>query len=341
METIFDSIKLNHLFLKNRIIRSATWEALANKDGSPSRELMDIYENLAKGGIGAIITGFTSVDSKDTYIDNVARINDDCLISEWQTLVGKVHQQEVPVIMQLALGEFVRNQRSIEPDQLSNQQIRELVEMFGDAAKRAEKAGFDGVQIHAAHGFYLSRFISPLYNNRCDDYGGSVLNRTRILLDILADIKKKTSYIHISMKINFNDYMIGGLTPKEAVDICLIMEKNGLDSVEISANGTSVSGIKAGQNEAYFLPYAKQLRIKSSLPIILVGGHRSIESMNNVLKEGIDMVSISRPLICEPDLIRRWIYNNQKPAKCISCNQCYHTYGHKCIFHIKHQEKSF
>lgn len=177
MKTIFDSIDINHLFLKNRIIRSATWEALANKDGSLSKELIDVYENLAKGGVGAIITGFTSVDHQDNYLENVARINNDYFISQWQTLVNKVHKQDVPIIVQLALGEFVRNKKSIEPSELSDKQIRELIEMFGDAAKRAEKAGFDGVQIHVAHGFYLSRFISPLYNYRCDAYCGKCGNK--------------------------------------------------------------------------------------------------------------------------------------------------------------------
>lgn len=333
MKTIFDEADLGNLHLKNRVIRSATWEALAHEDGSPSDEQLRIYDELAKGGVGGIITGFTSVDRNDCYFGGMARLSDDSLISGWAKLAEISHAQKVPVIVQLAMGEFVRNGNVLEPNDLSSAQVAEVINLFGDAARRAKSAGFDGVQIHAAHNFYLSRFISPAYNHRTDSYGGDVKGRAKILLDILADMKRKAPDFHITLKINCSDFMFGGLTSNEALETILLMEKAGLDSVEISGNGTSVAGIKAGRNEAYFLPFAKELKKVTHLPIILVGGHRSIENMNKIVYEdGIEFLSVSRPLIREPDLIKRWKSGNITPSKCVSCNACYRTPGHRCKF---------
>lgn len=202
MKTIFDEADLGNLHLKNRVIRSATWEALAHEDGSPSDEQLRIYDELAKGGVGGIITGFTSVDRNDCYFGGMARLSDDSLISGWAKLAEISHAQKVPVIVQLAMGEFVRNGNVLEPNDLSSAQVAEVINLFGDAARRAKSAGFDGVQIHAAHNFYLSRFISPAYNHRTDSYGGDVKGRAKILLDILADMKRKAPDFHITLKIN-------------------------------------------------------------------------------------------------------------------------------------------
>ena len=333
MKTIFDEVKLNHLTLKNRIVRSATWEALADTQGAPVGEQINIYDELAAGGVGMVITGFTSVDANDSYFGGMARISDDALGKKWTQVAEVAHRHQVPIIMQLAMGEFVRDGRRIEPDDLTVEQVHEIVCLFGDAGARAKAADFDGVQIHAAHGFYLSRFISPAYNTRTDEYGGSVSGRASILTEILADIKKKAPGIHVTMKINCSDFIHGGLSPEDALETILIMEKAGLDSVEISGNGTSVAGIRAGRDEGYFLPFAKELKNVSSLPIILVGGYRSIECMNDAIeKDGIDMISLSRPLIREPNLIKRWKEGDTAPAKCVSCNACYRTPGHRCIF---------
>jgi len=332
-KTIFDSVELNNLKVKNRIVRSATWEALADEDGGPVEEQVEIYEELAKGGTGLLITGFTSVDRHDNEFGGLARIYDEKLAERWGEIPRRTHSYNVPVIMQLALGEFVRDGRRLEADNISREQIREIVELFGDAAQRVQKVGFDGVQIHAAHGFYLSRFISPAYNHRTDEYGGDTEKRAEILLEILRGIKQKAPGIHVTMKINCTDFMPGGLTPEMSAETILHMEKEGLDSVEISANGTSVSGIKAGCNESYYLPFAKGLKKLSSIPIILVGGHRSLDNMNRIVsEENIEMLSLSRPLIREPDLIARWASGDTKPAKCISCNSCYHTQAHRCVF---------
>lgn len=339
MTRMFEAIQLNHLKAKNRIVRSATWEALANKQGGPTERQMKIYEDLAKGEIGTIITGFTTVSESDYYMDGMARLSNDEVVADWQKLVDITHANGSLIITQLALGEYVCNGRTLTADSATKEDLEALVEMFGEAAIRAKRAGFDGVQIHCAHNFWLSRFISPGYNHRNDEYGYSQENRTRLIVEIYNKLRKVVPDLHITMKINCNDFFSGGLTYEDALITCKTMGDKGIDSIEISGNGTSQSGIKPGVNEAYFLPFAKELKKYSEVPLIVVGGFRSFETVEQVLSEtGIEMISISRPLIREPELIHRWKNGNRSPAKCISCNKCYETKGHACIFKLRDEQ---
>lgn len=301
---LFEPVKLGNLNLKNRLIRSATWEGLADVSGHMPEKLYKSYGELAKGGVGAIITGFTSVADDDHYFGGMARLSNDSLISEHKRLTELCQAENCPVIAQIALGEYAGG---IEPDEMRVEDIRKVIDLFVEAAIRAEKAKYDGVQIHAAHGFFLSRFISPAYNHRTDAYGGSPENRGRIIVDIMKGIRTKAPSLHITMKINSSDYMFGGLMPDESLTICKMCADEGIDSIEVSGNGTSVAGIKPGVNEAYFKEFAFELAEITDVPIILVGGHRSITHMETVLNEGgVDLLSLSRPLIREPDLPNRW-----------------------------------
>lgn len=333
---LFERVKLGKLELKNRLIRSATWAGLADVSGHMPEKLYQIYEGLAKGGVGAIITGFTSVSDDDHYFGGMARLSSDDLISEHRRLTELCHTERCPVMSQLALGEYAGG---VEPDYMTGDDIRIVISLFVGAAVRAEKAGYDGIQIHAAHGFFLSRFISPAYNHRKDAYGGSPESRGQIILDIIKGIRKEAPSLHISMKINSNDFMRGGLTTQESAAICKFCADMGIDSIEVSGNGTSVSSIKAGVNEAYFSEFALTLAEIVNIPIILVGGHRSVENMEKVLNAGkVEFLSLSRPLIREPDLPNRWIKRDNAPARCISCNMCYQTPGHECVFRIRKLE---
>ena len=222
-------------------------------------------------------------------------------------------------------------------DELSTEQVENIVRQFGDAARRAEQAGYDGVQIHAAHFFYLSKFISPLVNHRTDRYGGDQRGRTRILYEILKDMRSKTSddFI-ITMKINSTDEYPGGLTVQDFLVSCKLMEDAGIDAIEVSGNGTSHTGIKAGHNEGYFRAAAMSLAALVDVPVVLVGGLRSIEKINQILEETqIQYVSLSRPLVREPNLIQRWLDGDTRPSLCVSCNTCYRTPGHQCIFNLR------
>ena len=176
MKKVFEEIQLGNLHLKNRLIRSATWEGIALPDGGVTEEAYEIYGELAKGGVGAIITGFTSVALHDYYFGGMMRLCDDALIPQYQKLTELIHAEGIPVITQLALGAYYREvngkYRQVEPDDMTEDEIQIVIRQFIEAAVRAEKAGFDGVQIHAAHFFFLSRFISPAVNHRTDAWGG-------------------------------------------------------------------------------------------------------------------------------------------------------------------------
>lgn len=204
---------------------------------------------------------------------------------------------------------------------------------------------YDGVQIHAAHFFYLSRFISPLFNHRTDRYGGA-----HILPAIFSNMRSKTSAdFLVTIKINSTDEYPGGMTEEDFITACkLICCRRdacapsdgrrdacapGIDAIEVSANGTSRQGIRAGVNEGSFLHAAARLADEVDAPVALVGGLRSLEFIDHVLNTTrIEYISLSRPLVREPALIRRWQQGDTRLSLCVSCNSCYRTAGHQCVF---------
>lgn len=330
MKTLFDTTTLRRHTLKNRIWRSATWLALADAEGNVTDEIVRTYKELAKGGAAMIVTGLTSILKNDAEIGGGAKFFDDRFIAGHKRLTDTIHKHGALVMMQTAIVDG-------PVDGLTTEQVEEIVHLFGDAAHRAEEAGYDGVQIHAAHFFYLSKFISPLLNYRTDRYGGDQRGRSRILYEILKDMREKTSSeFLITMKINSADEYPGGLTVQDFLVSCKLMADAGIDAIEVSGNGTSHTGIKAGQNEGYFRAAAMSLAALVDVPVVLVGGFRSIEKINQYLDETkIEYVSLSRPLVREPNLIQRWQEGDTRPSLCVSCNTCYRTPGHQCIFNLR------
>jgi len=337
MKSVFDTISLRNLQLPNRLVRSATWEALATRDGSIDEQTYQIYRELADGGVGLIITGFTSVDADDVYFEGMMRLADDAIVPQYRRLTDEVHARGGKIITQLALGGYYLREgdklyeRQI--DDMTQEDIQRVVEMFRQAALRAERAGFDGVQVHVAHFFFLSRFVSPLFNHRSDAYGGSTARRAKIVIDIIKAIREWTPSLHISMKINGSDFTPGGNMPQDAVFMSQRYVEAGADSIEVSGNGTSVAGIKAHRNEAYFLPIAQAVATATDVPVILVGGLRSADTINAILNEtAVQLFSLSRPLVREPNLPNLWKQDTAYISKCVSCNGCYHSKGHRCVF---------
>lgn len=334
---IYEPFHMKKIDMKNRLVRSATWEGIAAQDGSVSETAYDIYRELAKGGVGAIITGFTSVALHDYYFGGMMRLCDDALIPQYRKLTDFIHAEGIPAITQLALGAFYREQAErymqTEPDSMTIDEIKFVEDQFVQAAIRAEKAGFDGVQIHAAHFFFLSRFISAAVNHRTDEYGGSIENRARILVEILKGIRANTDNLHITVKINCNDFTYGGNTEQDCVQICRMLDEAGIDSVEVSGNGTSVGGIRAHVNEGYFVPAAELVADAVNCPVIVVGGFRSLDTMEETINNSkIELISLSRPLLREPDLPLKMQADSSYLSKCVSCNRCYSSDQHKCIF---------
>ena len=289
MKKIFEEVRIKNTVLKNRLVRSATWEGIASPDGSLPLEAYVIYRELAEGGVGAIITGFTSVATEDFYFEGMMRLSEDALIPQYQKLVEIIHAAHCPAITQLALGAYYRESHGryhqVEPDEMTKEEIQLVIHRFIDAAVRAEKCGFDGVQIHAAHFFFLSRFISPAVNHRDDAYGGSTENRSRILLEILRGIREKAPGVCVGVKINSSDMTYGGLMPEDSLAVCKLLDEAGIDFIEVSGNGTSVSGVRAHVNEGYFVDFAAALAEEVSCPVMVVGGFRALDTMENMLNQ--------------------------------------------------------
>lgn len=333
-KTIFEEIRVGRLCLRNRLVRSATWLGLAAPDGTLPEEAFGVYRELAEGGVGAIVSGFTSVMDEDRWFGGMARLSRDDLVPQWRRLASTVHAGGAPLIAQLALGGFYRPDGSVaEPDDLVPAEIGYVVRRFADAARRAADAGLDGVQIHAAHFFFLSRFASPAANHRTDGWGGSTAGRARILLDILAAVRAAAPSLDVWVKLNCSDFAPGGIEPPEALEIARLLAAAGVDAIETSGNGTSVAGVRPGRGEAYFLSFATSLARAIAVPVILVGGLRSRATMQRILDEtDIALLSLSRPLLREPDWPDRLRSGVSDASRCVSCNCCYSTSGHRCVF---------
>lgn len=338
VKEIFQPFTAHNFKAKNRLVRSATWENLATPEGGICENSYKLYDELAAGGVGTLITGFTSVDAHDRYFGGMMRLCDDSLIPEYRRLTDIIKRHDVFVMTQLALGAYYAERRDgryseIDIDYMTKEQIKNAIRLFVEAGRRAADAGFDGVQIHAAHFFFLSRFISPAVNHRADEYGGSNANRARILVEILKGIRDVAPNLHITVKINSSDFLPGGLTENDSLEICRLLADNGIDSIEVSGNGTSRPGIRTESDEAYFGSFAGRLADEVSVPVILVGGMRSKRVMETVLNNtNIKLISLSRPLIRQPNLPELLREGKTDKADCISCNACYRTDGHTCIF---------
>jgi 2,4-dienoyl-CoA reductase-like NADH-dependent reductase (Old Yellow Enzyme family) len=356
MKTLFDCTQVAGLKTKNRFVRSATHDGRADASGHVTEKLIQHYENLAKGGVGTIITGLTNVTDIEKIVPGQMAIYNDSFILEYKVLTDIVHKYEANIITQLVCnGAQNRSQNTgvlwaptLIDDMKSIDGIKEMTlddiavmkEAFINGAIRAQKAGFDGVQLHVAHGYLLSRFLTPYYNRRTDEYGGNTENRARVVIEICRGIRTALGPNYpVLAKINCDDFMEQGLTFKECKYICKLLEEAGLTAIEISG-GTALSRVNEGtirkvspKTESYFTQYAKEIASELSIPVICVGGHRDFDKLTDIVNQTeIEYISLCRPLIREPELINRWEAGDRTPAKCISCTKCFGKET-ECIFH--------
>ncbi|MFC2105869.1 NADH:flavin oxidoreductase [Candidatus Bipolaricaulota bacterium] len=346
MSILFSSARIGALELPNRLVRSATAEHLANADGWPKPKLKELYQTLVRGGVGLIITGHMYVHPSGRSHTEMLGIHEDGLIGPLAELAEAVHGEGGQVVAQInhvgmkasleAVAEPIapttmnmlftkRSARAIAPGEADL-----LIEAFGEAARRAREAGFDGVQIHAAHGYLISQYLSPLTNQRTDEWGGSLKRRVRFLTEVCKEVRSQVGKGYpVLVKLGMMDRLEGGLAPEESVRVAGALEEMGLDGLEISGGIGSDSSfhiredIRSVSEEAYFRPLAQRVRSATNLPILLVGGLRSKSVMEDVVATGdADFISLCRPLICEPELpnaFRQGLWNR---SSCISCNRC-------------------
>jgi 2,4-dienoyl-CoA reductase-like NADH-dependent reductase (Old Yellow Enzyme family) len=350
MAGLFEPISINTMALKNRAVRSATWTGMAEPDGQCSERLIRYMEALARGEVGLMITGFAYVLPNGQALPGQLGIHDDALIPALSTLTETIHGAGGKICMQIVHSgaQTILRQRDDRPTwgpsavynevfrrtpkAMTQREIKETVEAFAQGASRAKKAGFDAVQLHGAHGYLVSQFLSPLTNQRTDRYGGPIENRARFLFEVYGAVRKEVGKdFPVLIKLNGKDFVRGGLMEKDALFVAEKLDEMGMDAIEVSGGGPS-SGplgpartkVRKADDEAYFSSLAAKIKKHVSIPIILVGGIRSLTTIHSVLDSAVaDMVSLSRPLIREPGLVKRWKEGNRKKATCISCNGCF------------------
>ncbi len=346
----FDKIKINGMTVPNRLVRSATWEGLASAEGFVTPALEDAMLELVDGGVGMIITGHMFVAEQGRARERHLAIFADEYISGLRSMVNRIHDHGGAVVAQLAhaggyAAQAITGMPALGPSpfamrdgelcqEMTEHDIDVMVYSFQQAAERAVAAGFDGLQIHAAHGYGLSQFLSPHFNKRTDMYGGVLENRIRPLVRVYEAIRRVVGEKYpVMLKINCEDFVEDGLELQDSVRVIQGLATMGLDAVEISGglltNRPTTSSTRVGRfdsptKEVWYREAARVVRENTKLPIMLVGGVRSFSVAEGLLSEGvIDLVSMSRPLIREPNLLTRWASGDLRRAECISCNKCF------------------
>jgi len=345
MSKIFTSFKIKNLELKNRLIRSATTSYWSDEDGVLRAPILEYYDALAKGGLGFIVKGHSYVLENGKAHTGQSGLTNEKHLPKMKELTKIVHSYDIPIIAQInhagSVGKADRITASMyktenwEAREATLDDIQQIIEGFANAADFAIQAGFDGVQIHGAHGYLVSQFLSDRINKREDKYGGPLENRARLLLDIYDAVKKKIGNAPIvAVKMNCDDFVSeGGITIKESVVIANWLDEKGIDLIEISGGGPEQNRDirktrakpkeKSPYYEANFAGHAEKIRkTVPSVPLALVDGIRNVSTMNAILDCNLaDLISMSKPLINEPDLPNK-LKKGQQKASCIDCREC-------------------
>ena len=316
--------------VKNRIAKSAMSEYMASKTGVPQEGFQHLYRRWAVGGVGINITGNVMIDSRSKEEGRNTVLEDDKHLESWKRFAeaGKENATEIWVQLNHP-GRQARGHVSSlivsasdvrmpflktvfkKPKPLTEQGIQDLIKRFGNSAKLAKQAGFTGIQIHSAHGYLLSQFLSPLVNKRTDAWGGNLENRSRLLLSVYHEIRKKVGVdFPIGVKINSADFQRGGFEEEDSLQVIKWLSEAGIDLIEISG-GTYENPVMVGTNkkdstierEAFFIDFIEKARRVTKTPLMLTGGFRTRSTMISALNKGaLDIIGIARPFATHPDL---------------------------------------
>lgn len=370
MATLFEETTINGMTLRNRMVRSATWEGMCEQDGRPTERLINCYKDLAKGGIGLIITGYAFVRLDGKNNPGQMGIHTDNFADDYKKMTKAVHEAGGKIAVQLVHGggqsnaeiagrqPFAPSAVKVDqfpemPAELTRDEISKIITAFGEAAHRAKSWGVDAIQLHGAHGFLINQFLSPLTNRRTDEYGGSIENRSRFLLEVYRNVREAAGADYpVLIKLNASDHVDGGLEIDDSVYAAKKLAEAGINAIEVSA-GTSASGEKSpvrrkinkSEKEAYNLKLARRIKKAVSCLLMVVGGFRSYGVAEKAIRDYcMDYISMARPLIREPGLANRWLQGDRKRAMCISCNKCFmpgrEEGGIYCVIEKKNQEKA-
>ena len=351
---LFERTRIKSLELPNRFIKSSTWCGTGDGKGCVTDRTLTMYSELAKGGVGLILTGGQYVMSNGVGLPYAVGNCDDSQTEGLKRLADTVHKEGCKIVAQLSHQLARANSKlfsegdevwgasavpyspsSAIPKEMTPNDIARYVDAFAAAASRSFRCGYDGVMIHAAHSFGVHQFLSGAWNQRTDSYGGSPQNRYRVVGEILEAIKGKVGPdFPIMIKLSAHDFVKGGLEPPEALEIARRLEQDGIAAIQVSACCTVSNKdqhcpkdqILDLQDEAYLMDFTQFIKEGVKVPVIAVGGIRSNSTAEGIVKQGkADYVSLGRPFIREPNLINQWKSGNTAKAKCISCNGCFET----------------
>ena len=388
MASAFDELRIGPLTARNRIVRAATAESLATPAGKPTSRLVSVYEQLAEGGVGTIITGYAYVTPGGKPSEGALGIYDDAFLDDYRELVEAVHERGAKIVLQLVYGgskskialedprrlapaaaleswspnaalpgasapasqapntsilgpSALENPKThLVPTEATTTQLQALAEAFGTAATRAQSCGFDGVEIHTAHGYLLSQFLSRQFNARTDTYTGETLEgRAKLAIDCVAAARAATSdTFPILVKVNSCDDRDdpagarGGLSEDESTRVCAWLAEAGTSCIDVSGDWHAVPASDV-TGKPFFAHFGARLARELDVPIIVTGGWRRLDVIEERLAaDGIAGIAMSRPFIREPDLVNRWASGNVKPSKCTSCGYCAQYPGIPCKF---------
>ncbi len=325
---------------KNRFLRSATMENMADAEGHVTDDHYRLYLELARGGTGLLITGAAAVQKSGRVWGGQIGIWDETHVSGLSKLAAIVHQygDGAKCAVQLHHGgtasygySYGAEKSGFSLKNATDEEIEETATAFGEAAGRARSAGFDAVAVHGAHGYLISQFLSPLTNDRTDAWGGDLEHRLRFPLAVIDAIRKHVGTgMPLLWKINCHDYLDGGMGIPAYAEAAAALCDSGVDMIEVSGGLKDQIKLRtrlmkdSGEREAYFHESVKPFRKAMGKGVLAVtGGLRSVEAMENLLNGGVDYVGMSRPLISEPDLPNRIIQTpDKRKARCTSCNKC-------------------
>jgi 2,4-dienoyl-CoA reductase-like NADH-dependent reductase (Old Yellow Enzyme family) len=382
VSVLFEPGKIGNMELKNRFVRSATVELLCTEDGRVTDEYLCAYDRLAKGGVGLVVPGNYIVNPLGHNYPKAPMVDKDECIDDLRRVVTVVHEHDAKIVAQLNHGgrqadpkligtkpvgpSPVRDRMNfVKPRQMTEKEIVETIEDFGEGARRVKEAGFDGVQIHAAHGYLINQFLSAHTNRRKDEWGGSRENRMRFLVEIFQAMRSRVGPDYpILIKINAEDFAKTGVHPDECVEHCKKLDELGIAAIEVSGGiyETGLHTIKgdlpmgpflegrglveriltrvmegslrksATFEEGYFVSYADAVKRNVKAPVLAVGGMRTRRRMEEVLESGqADFISLCRPFIRQPNLVKLLERGDEDPISCTSCNHC----SIEILFHKK------
>ena len=376
MSLVFTPHKIGKLEIQNRFVHSATYECIAEETGEVTNELIKRYSKLSKGDIGLIIPGYLYVRPTGRAMKYQAGIHRDEMIAGLKKLVEAVHQNGGKIAFQLAHGGRQVPKKLIgraplapsskgrdpvslnKPKKMEESEIRDVIKAFAEASRRAAEAGADAVQLHSAHGYLINEFLSPFFNDRQDDWGGSDEGRIRFLKEIVLEVKKVLPHdMPILVKLNTNDFTPKqGITPELAKKYVEWLVDLKIDGVELSCGTYYTFHIVRGEiplkelayglprwmrpvaklqfkkmapqcefKEAYNMQAAKMIKpVMGGIPLLLVGGLRRLSHIEKLIETNYaDFISMSRPFIREPFLVKRFKEGEAEEASCISCNKCF------------------